>query len=64
MGIQDKMKNLLKGHEDQAGQGISKPGDFVEEKSQGKYGEQVEAAQQKLKDQQAQEAEEDTPPQA
>ncbi|MFF7590314.1 antitoxin [Kitasatospora purpeofusca] len=45
MGILDNMKDLLKGHEDKAGQGIDKAGDFIDEKTQGKYGEQVDAAQ-------------------
>ncbi|MEE1825370.1 antitoxin [Streptomyces sp. BE20] len=67
MGILDNMAQLLKGHEDKAGQGIDKAGDFVDEKTQGKYSEQVDTAQQKLKEQlgeKAPDADEDAPPQA
>ncbi|WP_156727911.1 antitoxin [Streptomyces apocyni] len=51
MSVMDKLKQLLKGHEDQAGQGIDKAGDFVDEKTQGKYSSQVDSAQDKLKEQ-------------
>ncbi|TGB02550.1 antitoxin [Streptomyces sp. MZ04] len=51
MSVMDKLKQMLKGHEDQAGKGIDKAGDFVDEKSQGKYSSQVDTAQDKLKDQ-------------
>ncbi|WP_223199441.1 antitoxin [Solihabitans fulvus] len=47
----DKLKQMLKGHEDQAGKGIDKAGDFVDEKTQGKYSSQVDTAQDKLKEQ-------------
>ncbi|KIZ16946.1 kanamycin biosynthetic protein [Streptomyces natalensis ATCC 27448] len=47
----DKLKQLLKGHEDQAGQGVDKAGDFVDEKTQGKYSGQTDTAQDKLKEQ-------------
>lgn len=30
MSVMDKLKEMLKGHEDQAGQGIDKAGDYVE----------------------------------
>ncbi|MET9700385.1 antitoxin [Streptomyces sp. NPDC006529] len=51
MSVMDKLKQMLKGHEDQAGKGIDKAGDFVDEKSQGKYSSQVDTAQEKLKQQ-------------
>ncbi|WP_371649948.1 MULTISPECIES: antitoxin [unclassified Streptomyces] len=51
MSVMDKLKQMLKGHEDQAGQGIDKAGDFVDEKTQGKYSSQVDTAQDKLKEQ-------------
>ncbi|ARX82830.1 kanamycin biosynthetic protein [Streptomyces alboflavus] len=47
----DKLKQMLKGHEDKAGQGIDKAGDFVDDKTQGKYSSQVDTAQDKLKEQ-------------
>lgn len=51
MSVMDKLKQMLKGHEDQAGQGIDRAGDFVDEKTQGKYSSQVDTAQDKLKEQ-------------
>ncbi|GAA1366800.1 antitoxin [Streptomyces beijiangensis] len=51
MAMLDKLKQMLKGHEDKAGQGIDKAGDFVDEKTQGKYSSQVDTAQEKLKQQ-------------
>lgn len=51
MSVMDKLKQMLKGHEDKAGQGIDKAGDFVDGKTQGKYSGQVDTAQDKLKDQ-------------
>ncbi|MFD5145662.1 antitoxin [Streptomyces sp. NPDC058401] len=51
MSVMDKLKQMLKGHEDQAAQGIDKAGDFVDEKTQGKYSSQVDTAQAKLKEQ-------------
>lgn len=50
MSIIDKVKQMLKGHEDQAGKGIDKAGDFVDSKTQGKYAGQIDAAQDKLKE--------------
>ncbi|MFJ5264759.1 antitoxin [Streptomyces sp. NPDC088387] len=51
MSVMDKLKQMLKGHEDQAGQGIDKAGDFVDEKTQNKYSSQVDTAQDRLKQQ-------------
>ncbi|MFF2810757.1 antitoxin [Streptomyces sp. NPDC058000] len=51
MSVLDKLKELLKGHEDQAGKGIDKAGDYVDERTQGKYQSQVDTAQDKLKEQ-------------
>ncbi|MCX3062316.1 antitoxin [Streptomyces beihaiensis] len=64
MSVMDKLKQMLKGHEDQAGKGIDKAGDFVDEKTQGKYSGQVDTAQDKLKEQfGADQAKRDEPPQ-
>ncbi|MEU7645388.1 MULTISPECIES: antitoxin [Streptomyces] len=49
MSVMDKLKQMLKGHEDKAGQGIDKAGDFVDGKTQGKYSGQVDTAQDQLK---------------
>ncbi|WP_030208301.1 antitoxin [Streptomyces bikiniensis] len=51
MSVMDKLKGMLKGHEDQAGKGVDKAGDFADEKTQGKYSGQVDSAQDKLKQQ-------------
>lgn len=51
MSMMDKIKNKLKGHEDQTGKGIDKAGDTVDDRTQGKYKDQVDTAQDKMKDQ-------------
>lgn len=51
MSMLDKIKGMLKGHEDQARQGVEKAGDFVDKKTQNKYKSQVDTAQQKLNEQ-------------
>ncbi|MFE9255563.1 antitoxin [Streptomyces sp. NPDC006879] len=61
MSMMDKLKQMLKGHEEQAGQGIDKAGDFVDDKTQGKYSSHVDTAQEKLKDQLGRD--QDSPPQ-
>ncbi|MGQ4489466.1 antitoxin [Streptomyces sp. 372A] len=48
MGMLDKIKDMIKGHPDQARQGVEKGGDFVDKKTGGKYGGQVDSAQQKM----------------
>lgn len=64
MSVMDKLKQMLKGHEDKAGQGVDKAGDFVDEKTQSKYSGQVDTAQDKLKEQLgADRPPQDTPPQ-
>ncbi|MFD7901799.1 antitoxin [Kitasatospora sp. NPDC059722] len=51
MSMMDKLKSLLKGHEDQAEKGVDKAGDAFDERTEGKYGSQVDTAQDKLKEQ-------------
>lgn len=51
MSMLDKLKGMLKGHEDQAQKGVEKAGDTVDQKTQGKYSSQVDTAQEKLNDQ-------------
>ncbi|MEV5605795.1 antitoxin [Streptomyces sp. NPDC052299] len=51
MGMLDKIKDMIKGHPDQARQGVEKGGDYVDKKTGGKYGGQVDSAQQKMNDQ-------------
>ncbi|GGX96964.1 antitoxin [Streptomyces anandii] len=50
MSMMDKIKGLLKGHEEQAGKGIDKGGDYVDQRTQDKYSGQVDTAQQRLRD--------------
>ncbi|MFF8769340.1 antitoxin [Kitasatospora sp. NPDC015120] len=59
MSMFDKLKSMLKGHEDQAEKGVDKGGDMVDERTQGKYSSQVDTGQEKLKDQ----LRDDRPPQ-
>ncbi|MFB8144339.1 antitoxin, partial [Streptomyces parvus] len=51
MSAMDKIKKMLKGHEDQAGKGVDKAGDMVDDRTQGKYKGHVDTAQDKLKQQ-------------
>ncbi|WP_435974979.1 antitoxin [Streptomyces sp. Qhu_M48] len=51
MSVFDKLKGMLKGHEDQASKGVDKAGDYVDGKTQGKYAGQVDTAQEKLRQQ-------------
>lgn len=51
MSMLDKIKGMLKGHEDQARKGVDKAGDMVDKKTNGKYGGQVDKVQEKLNDQ-------------
>jgi MT0933-like antitoxin protein len=51
MSVMDKLKDMLRGHSDQANKGVEKVGDFVDDKTGGKYRDQVGSAKQKAKDQ-------------
>ncbi|MFI9363211.1 antitoxin [Kitasatospora sp. NPDC053057] len=51
MSMLDKLKSLLKGHEDEASKGVDKAGDAFDDRTQGKYSSQTDAAQEKLKNQ-------------
>lgn len=51
MSALDKIKKMLKGHEDQAGKGIDKAGDMIDDRTQGKYSKHVDTGQDKLKQQ-------------
>ncbi|MET8624247.1 antitoxin [Kitasatospora sp. NPDC004669] len=50
MSMLDKLKSLLKGHEEQAEKAVDKTGDTVDERTQGRYSHQVDAAQEHVKD--------------
>ncbi|MDX3505950.1 antitoxin [Streptomyces sp. ATCC51928] len=62
MSALDKIKKMLKGHEDQAGKGIDKVGDMVDDRTQGKYKKHVDTAQDKLKQQLGTDRDQDGPP--
>ncbi|MGW0839503.1 antitoxin [Streptomyces sp. NPDC002787] len=51
MSVMDKLKQMLKGHEEQAGKGVDRAGDRVDERTQGKYSGQVDTAQERLRQQ-------------
>jgi hypothetical protein len=51
MSMMDKIKGMMKGHGDKASSGVEKAGDFVDEKTKGKYSEHIDKGQKKLKEQ-------------
>ncbi|MFJ1536192.1 antitoxin [Streptomyces mirabilis] len=51
MSMLDKLKGLLKGHEDQARQGVEKAGDAFDAKTGNKYQGQTDTVQQRLNEQ-------------
>lgn len=48
MGLFDKAKDALSGHEDQVDQATDKAGDFANEKTGGKYEDQINQGQERL----------------
>jgi hypothetical protein len=50
MGIFDKAKDAVSEHSEQIDAGIDKAGDLVDDKTQGKYVEQVDQGQEMAKD--------------
>ncbi|MEW2632435.1 antitoxin [Streptomyces sp. NPDC048389] len=51
MSMMDKLKNMLKGHPEQTNQGSEKGGDYVDDKTQGKYSRHVDTGQEKMRGQ-------------
>ncbi|MBO1418633.1 antitoxin [Streptomyces sp. FH025] len=51
MSMLDKLKSLLKGHEEQADKAVDKAGQTVDERTQGKYTGQIDAAEEQAKNQ-------------
>jgi hypothetical protein len=45
MSVLDKLKGMIKGHEDQAHQAVEKAGDMFDAKTQGKFSSQVDMVQ-------------------
>ncbi|KUN02940.1 kanamycin biosynthetic protein [Streptomyces yokosukanensis] len=62
MSVMDKLKQMLKGHEDQAKTGVDKAGDMIDGRTQGKYRSQVDTAQKKA-DEYIDQNRQDNPPQ-
>ncbi|WP_327065118.1 antitoxin [Kitasatospora sp. NBC_01250] len=63
MSMLDKLKGLLKGHEDTARQGVEKAGDAFDAKTGNKYQSQVDAVQRKADEQLAPEDPDGSQPQ-
>ncbi|GGK24235.1 hypothetical protein GCM10011583_65230 [Streptomyces camponoticapitis] len=51
MSMLDRLKGLMKGHEDTARKGVDKAGDAVDKTTGGKYESKVDKAQEKLNEQ-------------
>lgn len=51
MSMLDKLKGMLKGHEDTARQGVEKAGDAFDARTENKYQSQVDTAQRKIDEQ-------------
>ncbi|MFJ1800669.1 antitoxin [Streptomyces sp. NPDC088180] len=64
MSALDKIKRMLKGHEEQVGKGIDKGGDMVDDRTKGKYKGHVDTAQDKLRQQFGTERDQGGPPRA
>lgn len=62
MSMMDKLKSMLKGHESQADKGVDKAGDYVDDRTEGKYRSQVDTGQERLKDELGREQGRDNPP--
>jgi hypothetical protein len=50
MGFMDKVKGMLSGHRDQAEQGIEKGGGMIDDRTGGKYADQVDKGQDAARD--------------
>ena len=61
MGIFDKAKDALSEHSEQVATGIDKAGDFVDDKTGGKYVEQVDQGQAFVKEKVAEQRDSDQP---
>ncbi|MER7183119.1 antitoxin [Streptomyces hyaluromycini] len=63
MSMLDKLKGMLKGHEDQAKKGVEKGGDMIDQRTGNKYQSQVDAAQKQADDYIERERRQGNPPQ-
>ncbi|MFJ9348515.1 antitoxin [Streptomyces sp. NPDC101237] len=62
MSMLDKLKGMLKGHEEQAKKGVDKGGDMIDQRTGNKYQSQVDMGQQKATDYIDQERNRNNPP--
>ncbi|GAA2959883.1 MULTISPECIES: antitoxin [Streptomycetaceae] len=62
MSALDKIKKMLKGHEDQAGKGVDKAGDTIDARTQGKHSKHVDTGQERLRRQLGEDQGPDSPP--
>lgn len=51
MGMSDKLKGMVSGHEDQAKEGVDKAAEVADEKTEGKYSDQINTAKEKASEQ-------------
>ncbi|MFE5401908.1 antitoxin [Streptomyces sp. NPDC056580] len=49
MSFMDKIKGMLKGHEDMADKGVDKGGDYIDQRTGNKYQSQVDTGQDRLR---------------
>ncbi|MER6084876.1 MULTISPECIES: antitoxin [unclassified Streptomyces] len=63
MSMLDKLKGMLKGHEDQAKQGVQKGGDMIDQRTGNKYQSQVDMGQKQADDYIERERRQGNPPQ-
>ena len=62
MGIFDRAKEALSGHSEQVEAVIDKAGDFIDEKTEGKYVEQVDKGQDMARDKLSDRTDQPEPP--
>lgn len=49
MSMMDRLKSMLRGHEQQTDKAVDKGGDYIDDRTQGKYGSQVDKGQERLR---------------
>ncbi|MEV5986590.1 antitoxin [Streptomyces sp. NPDC052051] len=62
MSVMDKLRHLLSGHEDQESKGIDQGGDYIDDRTQGRYSDQIDQGEQTAQDRMRSQ-QDDTPPQ-
>lgn len=50
MGLLDKIKGMLGGNADKVKEGVEKAGDMIDDKTDGKYADKVDMAQEKVEE--------------